>query len=36
MHFDRWWNPADENQATDRVHRIEVKKTWYKSINSLI
>lgn len=22
MHFDRWWNPAVEDQATDRVHRI--------------
>jgi superfamily II DNA or RNA helicase len=22
MHFDRWWNPAVENQATDRAHRI--------------
>ena len=21
-HFDRWWNPAVENQATDRAHRI--------------
>lgn len=22
IHFDRWWNPAKEDQATDRVHRI--------------
>lgn len=22
MHYDRWWNPAVEDQATDRVHRI--------------
>ena len=22
VHLDRWWNPAVENQATDRVHRI--------------
>jgi len=22
VHFDRWWNPAVEDQATDRVHRI--------------
>lgn len=22
VHFDRWWNPAVENQATDRAHRI--------------
>ena len=22
FHYDRWWNPAVENQATDRAHRI--------------
>ncbi len=22
IHYDRWWNPAREDQATDRVHRI--------------
>ena len=22
VHYDRWWNPAKEDQATDRVHRI--------------
>lgn len=22
IHYDRWWNAARENQATDRVHRI--------------
>ncbi|MFN8612926.1 MAG: DEAD/DEAH box helicase [Vulcanimicrobiota bacterium] len=22
FHFDRWWNPAVENQATDRSHRL--------------
>ena len=22
LHYDRWWNPAVENQATDRAHRI--------------
>jgi len=22
IHFDPWWNPSVENQATDRVHRI--------------
>ena len=22
IHYDRWWNAAKENQATDRVHRI--------------
>ncbi len=27
FHFDRWWNPAVENQATDRVFRIGQRKT---------
>ena len=27
VHFDRWWNPAVENQATDRAYRIGQKKT---------
>ena len=27
VHFDRWWNPAVENQATDRAHRIGQAKT---------
>jgi superfamily II DNA or RNA helicase len=22
IHYDPWWNPATENQATDRAHRI--------------
>lgn len=22
IHYDRWWNPAKEEQATDRVHRM--------------
>ena len=22
IHYDPWWNPAAENQATDRAHRI--------------
>jgi SNF2 family DNA or RNA helicase len=22
IHYDRWWNPAREDQATDRVHRM--------------
>lgn len=26
IHYDHWWNPAVENQATDRVHRIEQDK----------
>jgi SNF2 family DNA or RNA helicase len=27
FHFDRWWNPAVENQATDRAFRIGQKKS---------
>ena len=26
IHFDRWWNPAVENQATDRTFRIGQKR----------
>ena len=26
IHFDPWWNPAVENQATDRAYRIGQKK----------
>jgi SNF2 family DNA or RNA helicase len=26
FHFDRWWNPAVETQATDRAYRIGQKK----------
>jgi SNF2 family DNA or RNA helicase len=26
VHFDRWWNPAVENQATDRAYRIGQKR----------
>src|SRR5699024_6073537 len=26
IHYTRWWNPAVENQATDRVYRIGQEK----------
>ncbi len=29
IHYDPWWNPAVEAQATDRAHRIGQKKTVY-------
>jgi SNF2 family DNA or RNA helicase len=29
IHADRWWNPAIEDQATDRVHRIGQQKSVY-------
>jgi len=34
VHFDPWWNPAVEAQATDRAHRIGQKRvvTSYKLI----
>ncbi|MFO7936897.1 MAG: SNF2-related protein [Kiritimatiellia bacterium] len=29
IHMDPWWNPAVEDQATDRAHRIGQKRTVY-------
>jgi SNF2 family DNA or RNA helicase len=29
FHFDRWWNPAVENQASDRAYRIGQRKNVY-------
>jgi SNF2 family DNA or RNA helicase len=26
IHYDRWWNAAREDQATDRVHRLGQKR----------
>ncbi|MFK5892888.1 MAG: DEAD/DEAH box helicase [Pseudomonadota bacterium] len=26
IHYDHWWNPAKENQATDRAHRMGQKQ----------
>lgn len=36
IHFDRWWNPAVENQATDRAFRIGQTKnvTVYKFMSA--
>ena len=34
FHFDRWWNPAVEQQATDRAHRLGQRKSVY--VHSLI
>ena len=47
IHFDRWWNPAVENQATDRafrigqdknvlVHKLVCKNTIEERIDSII
>ncbi len=27
IHLDRWWNPAVEDQATDRAYRIGQRRT---------
>lgn len=29
IHYTRWWNPATENQATDRVHRLGQNRPVY-------
>jgi SNF2 family DNA or RNA helicase len=34
VHFDRWWNPAVEQQATDRVYRFGQRKHVF--VHSLI
>jgi SNF2 family DNA or RNA helicase len=34
VHFDRWWNPAVEQQATDRAHRLGQHKPVF--VHSLI
>jgi SNF2 family DNA or RNA helicase len=47
IHYDLWWNPAVENQATDRayrigqtknvmVHRMICKNTFEERINEMI
>ncbi len=39
IHYDRWWNSAREEQATDRVHRIGQNKTVqvykFKALNTV-
>jgi hypothetical protein len=33
FHFDRWWNPAVEQQASDRAHRLgQEKPVWVHSL----
>ena len=34
IHFDRWWNPAVENQATDRAFRIGQKRNVWSTNSS--
>jgi SNF2 family DNA or RNA helicase len=34
FHYDRWWNPAVENQATDRAFRIGQDRT--VNVNKMI
>ncbi len=34
FHFDPWWNPAVENQASDRAHRIGQRQTVF--VNRLL
>ena len=34
VHFDRWWNPAVENQATDRAFRIG--QTWNVLVHKFV
>src|SRR6476661_2201172 len=34
FHFDRWWNPAVEQQASDRAHRLGQRKSVF--VHSLI
>jgi len=34
VHYDPWWNPAVERQATDRAHRIG--QTWHIFVYKLI
>ena len=34
IHLDRWWNPAVEDQATDRAHRLGQRKRSYRSAGS--
>jgi len=47
VHYDLWWNPATESQATDRayrigqnknvmVHRLITKATFEEKINSML